>query len=213
MTMNSDADIIIELPGATIIMTAIKDEEYYADKVTAEDRQSALRFSNKVRRSAFLAWRAVVRRQVGDKEISYDSVGAPVVEDSEIHIGVSHTLGIVAVILSNHKCAIDIEPADRDCSMAASRFVSQQERELQGSYSQSFDTMMWCAKEVLYKMSGRKELDLLRDMRISSTDILNGTMTGFIRPAGSQTDYSDWERYDMKVFFRDNIIAVVAIAD
>lgn len=47
------------------------------------------------------------------------------------HIGVSHSHGYAAVILSAQPCAVDIEPADSDFSRAARRFISPQEQALQ----------------------------------------------------------------------------------
>ena len=39
---------------------------------------------------------------------------------------------------------------------------------------------LWCAKEPLYKYSGRRELDLLRDLQIERFDPDEGRMTGRI---------------------------------
>uniref|UniRef100_UPI003FD71AAF 4'-phosphopantetheinyl transferase family protein n=1 Tax=Alistipes putredinis TaxID=28117 RepID=UPI003FD71AAF len=40
--------------------------------------------------------------------------------------------------------------------------------------------VVWCAKETLYKYSGRRNLDLLRDLRIERFDPDEGRMTGRI---------------------------------
>ena len=39
---------------------------------------------------------------------------------------------------------------------------------------------VWCAKETLYKYAGRRELDLLRDLRITEADLAAGCLAGRI---------------------------------
>ena len=61
---------------------------------------------------------------------------------------------------------------------AAARFASAEERQL--SDSPLLLPALWCAKETLYKYSGRRNLDLLRDLRIERFDPDEGRMTGRI---------------------------------
>ena len=61
---------------------------------------------------------------------------------------------------------------------AAVRFASAEERQL--SDSPLLLPALWCAKETLYKYSGRRNLDLLRDLRIERFDPDEGRMTGRI---------------------------------
>lgn len=66
----------------------------------------------------------------------------------------------------------------RDFGRAAVRFASAEERQL--SDSPLLLPALWCAKETLYKYSGRRNLDLLRDLRIERFDPDEGRMTGRI---------------------------------
>ena len=69
-----------------------------AARVTPGERAAAQEFLRERRRREFLTWRAVVRRELGDDvPIAYDEAGAPVVPGREVHIGVSHCPGRVAV--------------------------------------------------------------------------------------------------------------------
>ena len=120
------------------------------------------------RREEFLMWRSIVYRRLPDAEIAYNAVGAPVVCNYPLHIGVSHCPGYVAVCFSDRPCAVDIEPLARDFGRAAVRFASAEERQL--SDSPLLLPALWCAKETLYKYSGRRNLDLLRDLRIERFD-------------------------------------------
>ena len=130
------------------------------------------------RREEFLMWRSIVYRRLPDAEIAYNAVGAPVVCNYPLHIGVSHCPGYVAVCFSDRPCAVDIEPLARDFGRAAVPLcfcrraaVVRQSAVVAG---------LWCAKETLYKYSGRRNLDLLRDLRIERFDPDEGRMTGRI---------------------------------
>ena len=39
---------------------------------------------------------------------------------------------------------------------------------------------VWCAKECLYKMYGRRGMDLLRDLAVGSVDFARGTIRGTV---------------------------------
>ena len=116
-----------------------------AVRVTPGERAAAQEFLRERRRREFLTWRAVVRRELGDDvPIAYDETGAPVVPGREVHIGVSHCPGRVAVCISGAPCAVDVEPESRDFSRAAPRYMSLAERAL--SDDPLLPAAVWCAK-------------------------------------------------------------------
>lgn len=150
-----------------------------AERSASPDDLAAAREFPPARRREFLAWRAVVRREVGaDAAIAYDAVGAPVITNYPICLSVSHGVGRVAVALSDARCAVDIEPAGRDFGRAVSRYMTAGERAL--SDDPLWPGIVWCAKEALYKYAGRRELVLLRDLRIEDADLAAGRLTGRI---------------------------------
>ena len=135
-----------------------------AARVTPGERAAAQEFLRERRRREFLTWRAVVRRELGDDvPIAYDETGAPVVPGREVHIGVSHCPGRVAVCISEAPCAVDVEPESRDFSRAAPRSAA-----------------VWCAKETLYKYAGRPGLDMLYDLHVEAVDFEAGVVVGRI---------------------------------
>lgn len=146
--------------------------------VFERDRMSAAALQPVARREEFLMWRSIVYRYLPDAEIDYNGVGAPVVSNYPVHLGVSHCPGYVAVCLSDRPCAVDIELLNRNFERAAARFATAEERQL--SDSPLLLPALWCGKEALYKYSGRRELDLLRDLRIEWFDPAAGRMKGRI---------------------------------
>ena len=139
------------------------------------------------RRSEWLSWRAIVRREVcrefgcrpAEIAIAYNETGAPVVEGAAVHAAVSHCRGSVAVGLSDAPCAVDIESLDRNFGRIASRYMTPAKQAL--SDDPRWPAVVWSAKETLYKYAGRKELDLLSDLRVEQTDFSAGRLVGRIR--------------------------------
>lgn len=146
--------------------------------LTVEELRTSAAFGAS-RRREYLAWRALVRRELGaDAVISYNAVGAPVVENYPVHISVSHCKSHVAVCICSSPCAVDIESMERDFSRVLPRYLSSGEQSLSGD--PLFPAVAWCAKEALYKLSGCTGLDLLRDLHIEAFDAEAGIVTGRI---------------------------------
>lgn len=164
---------------AGLIIEAPWPEGEAAAWATAEERAAAAAFGSERRRREYLTWRALVRRELGrDVHIAYDAVGAPVLENRPEYLSVSHCDGRVAVCLSLRRCAVDIEPVTRNFGRVLSRYMTPEEQAL--ADDPLLPAAVWCAKETLYKYAGRRELDLLRDLRITEADLAAGCLAGRI---------------------------------
>lgn len=154
------------------------NEEEASLFVTAEDKAVAATFAPG-RRREYLAWRAMTYRELGPVKIGYAPSGAPVIEDrNDICLGVSHGAGRVALCISEAPCAVDIERCDRDFTSLTERFLTPDEC-LLGKGDPYFPAVAWCAKEVLYKMAGRRELSLTADLHL--TAVGDGWIAGSIK--------------------------------
>ena len=135
--------------------------------ITAEDVASASRFQNERRRNEHLAWRRVVRRELGRKiSIGYNEVGAPVVDTPDTYISVAHGAGCVAVAISDRRVGVDIERTDRDFGSVSSRYMTLAEQQL--SADERWAAVVWTAKEALYKLYGRRGVELREELLIES---------------------------------------------
>ena len=132
---------------------------------TAEDLAIVARFSSEHRRREVLAWRSVVRRELGnDCTIGYDEWGAPIVGTPNTHIGISHCRDLVAVIISDAPCAIDIEERGRNFERVWERYMTSEEQAL--SADTDWLAKVWCAKEALYKYYRKGGVDIRKDIKI-----------------------------------------------
>ena len=128
----------------------------------------------------YLAWRAVVRRELGrGVRIGYTAAGAPELPGLPLCLSVSHGAGQVAVAIADRPCGVDIERTDRNFARIEPRYLTPAERQLSGH--PLFPAIAWCAKEALYKYAGTP-CDLLGDLRLEAVEFTRTTP-----PAGRLT--------------------------
>ena len=137
--------------------------------IMASDVASASRFQNDRRRREHLAWRRVVRSELGRNVlIEYNEVGAPVVDTPNTHISVAHGGERVAVAIADEPVGVDVESLDRNYDRVKSRYMSPAEEAL--SEMEEWPAVVWTAKEAIYKLYGQREVDLTEDIRIMAFD-------------------------------------------
>lgn len=148
--------------------------------ITASDVASASRFQNDKRRREHLAWRRVVRNELGrGVVIDYNEVGAPIVDIPNTHISVAHGGERVAVAIADEPVGVDIESLDRNYEKVKSRFMSPAEEAL--SDMEEWPAMVWTAKEAIYKLYGKREVDLTEDIHIIGLNTETMTLSAEVR--------------------------------
>lgn len=121
------------------------------------------------RKHEWLAVRVLLKTLCGEeKEIAYYSSGRPYLKDGSAYISISHTRGYVAVALHpSREVGMDIEQYGTRVKKVASRFIRPDEEPAFGGGDEIYGLLLhWSAKETLFKLIDRKELDLLRHLHI-----------------------------------------------
>lgn len=114
------------------------------------------RFSSPKRRQEFIAVRVLLYQMLPGAVIGYYDNGKPYLVHSCRRISISHTVGYVAVILSDcGEVGVDIEQYGERVCRVASRFINDDER-ISGVWKQ---LLLWSAKETVYKMMNCCEVD------------------------------------------------------
>jgi 4'-phosphopantetheinyl transferase len=134
------------------------DPAVFLDQLTEMERERYFSFSHSKRKKEFVATRILRHRIFGFEHIHYDEHGAPYI-DQEGYISISHANGIVGIALCKEfKVGLDLETVREKSSALSSKFITEEEASFLNTFDSIEMTKAWSAKEVLYKLAGRKEL-------------------------------------------------------
>lgn len=103
-------------------------------------------------------------------EILKTPQGKPFLRDIPIELSISHSGSHLAVMLSLTPCGIDIQYYTPKIAGISRRFMLQSESQLLESLAAS-DLMhlIWSSKEVAYKIYALKQLDFLKNIKVSKS--------------------------------------------
>lgn len=128
-------------------------------------------FTSESRKKEWLAVRVLLYKMMHEvKEIAYQDNGKPYLADGSAFISISHTKGYVAVILSKQKkVGIDIEVLSERAQRVCHKFVAENElcfREDNTLSKAELFTMIWSAKEVMYKCMDKANVLFLEELHV-----------------------------------------------
>ncbi|MCD8288204.1 MAG: 4'-phosphopantetheinyl transferase superfamily protein [Porphyromonadaceae bacterium] len=119
------------------------------------------------RRQERLAARLLLHRLGRADEVVYAPSGKPEFADGSAYLSISHTRDWVAVVVAHCPIGLDVERWGKRALRVAGRFLSAEEqRLLPPDRAEEVATLLWSAKESLFKVSGRERVDFARHLRI-----------------------------------------------
>lgn len=123
--------------------------------------------------------------------VDYDENGKPIIHNQGQCISISHTKGIVAVIVTNNMAGIDVEMQNDRVLKIENKFISGLEKgQITPMNKAECLLTYWSAKETLYKIHGGKGLDFKKNLYISPFRLENkGEFTGEIFTENQSTAY------------------------
>ncbi|MBX7095550.1 MAG: 4'-phosphopantetheinyl transferase superfamily protein [Flavobacteriales bacterium] len=145
---------IIPNPEALILVWAITEDEEALKSGLSEEiiaDLDAIKFPG--RRKQWLAIRQLVHWINPSLKISYDSKGKPVLESG--YISISHTSHFAAVYYHPEiPTGIDLEEKNERIFKITNRFINSDEREMHNTSDLETATLIWSAKEAVFKKTG-----------------------------------------------------------
>lgn len=126
-----------------------------------------------------------------DYDLFYDDLGKPHLQDGK-HISITHSGSFTGIIVSSElEVGIDIERQRKKILAIAHKFTPLDEYRYLASTDDIIRklTIVWGAKESLYKIYATKGLSFLQHIDISDFNIDAGETTGIIRYEGICSDY------------------------
>ncbi len=131
---------------------------------------------NEQRKKHWLGYRVLLREIMKDQdpEIVYDSHGKPYLKNDPRFLSVSHSGDLAAVIISQKSPAgIDIEQIRDRIERVTEKFLSEKEISSVGIENRLEKLYVcWGAKEAMYKVCGKPDVNFIHDMEIAPFNYL-----------------------------------------
>ena len=171
----------------------VQEDEYALLEMVALNPADATAFAliaNRGRRLEWLAVRTLLKELYpGSPAILYSENGKPQLANDTTKISISHSGKMVAIALHPSKIpGIDIEMLNPRIYKIASRFISDSEKNYLGD-NPTFEqlTIIWGAKEVLFKVYEHGSISFKDDFRINPfLSSVKGKLTGIIQKNGEK---------------------------
>ena len=119
---------------------------------------------NKRDREVYYTNQALANHRPNDT-LSYSLNKVPMLS-SNFSISISHSRDFLALLIAKHTAAIDIEKVSPKAFKLVSKFLTDKEIELVNNEEAA--TLLWCAKECLYKIHRKGNIDFRKDLMIHS---------------------------------------------
>lgn len=151
-------------------------------------------FSSSKRRLEYLASRCALNHLAGEsKFISYLPSRRPYLADKTSQLSITHTGHYAAVITHrNREVGIDIERISDKVARVKAKFLSETELSHIDEKSEKTQlTILWAAKEAIYKVLGIEVIDFIKDINIQPFQpYLDGEIIADVKIENSTTEYN-----------------------
>jgi len=174
--------------------------------LTDRSNTRLLSMKSELHQRGFLSVRHLLKEAgYSDFDLFYNGNGKPHLTDGK-HISITHSFTFSALIISNIEVGIDIEKNREKIKIIQHKFVNFE----RGFIHQDDDyiqqlTVIWGAKESLYKIYPHGGLTFKNDIDINSFQIADKQTTGYIK-------VKDWDKnYDIRFEQIDGFTLVYAL--
>lgn len=182
-------------PATTVYIWKVEEEEHLLEEniVLTDNSQKRIdSMKSAIHRRAFLSIRhLLLKAGYQDQDVYYDTFGKPHLKD-KTHISITHSNEFTGIVVStNTEVGIDIEKQRNKILRIAHKFTPIEEYRTLANTDALIQklTIVWGAKEALYKIYGKKGLRFLEHIYISDFELASGQMDGAIDYQGTQSKY------------------------
>ena len=153
------------------------EEELKSTVILQEKHQKRLDgMLSEQHRRGFLSVRKLLQHAgYSDLDLNYDANGKPHLSD-EKHISITHSFEFSAIIISSKNAGIDIEKQREKITRIAHKFIESEFDFLDqnNDYIEQL-SVVWGAKEALYKMCNSRSLSFKQDMHVQPFQLSDTT--------------------------------------
>ena len=137
-------------------------EESLKELLQLAKKISIPNYNAEKRKKEFLISRLLLYNMSPDTSISYNKFGAPELDNFQ-NISISHSKGLVAILLGKKKVGLDVELITDKPLKLSSKFIIKNAHK---NLSKEKATLIWCAKEAIYKWHQKGNIDFIEDIRL-----------------------------------------------
>lgn len=163
-------------------------------KLSAIDQQIFTETTHPEKKLEFMAGRMLCKTvlhqlEISDLPIYRNEYGKPEIPDSDYNISLSHTESYIALAIG-HKIdvGVDIERPKAKMAKIAPRLYTAEEMEYCQNDLHRF-AKMWSAKEVLYKLFMKREIDFREHLQVKPENQEWTLLTGTIKKGDFHNSY------------------------
>ena len=154
-------------------------------------------FKSEIRKKQWLSYRILLKKMLYPQSVTleYDAYGKPFLKNNAHFISISHSGDYSSVIISkSDPVGIDIERLKERIHRIKDRFLTTGEDQMIGNSNRLEKLYIaWGAKEAVYKIHGRPDVDFQHDIRILTIDYLcteKGNCTAVMNASGIQEEFT-----------------------
>lgn len=157
-------------------------------------------FQSESKKQQFLASRRLLKLEFGNWKTLHNPNGKPHPISNSSEISITHDKKIVGIIKSMNPCGIDIQEITPKVIRVKSKFINENDFYFQSEEEKDL-TVIWCAKETLYKINGDPNIFFKEHMVIERSNQENILIGKIIHPEFRKD-------YKLKVHFIENYCLV-----
>lgn len=140
--------------------------------------------------------RLLLKQLAPNSNISYNQHGAPILTNGRA-ISISHSHEYCAILVSMQTAAVDIEFISTKANRLKDKFISKEEEGL--IKKSEIYTLIWCAKECLFKIHQKGKLIFKEDLIINKIE--EKFITSLLKNTTYKLHYEKFEDYFLVYYF------------
>ncbi len=140
-------------------------------KLNEKEKAQLKNLRNEKRQIEFVIVRIMLRKVLPGATILYNLSGAPYIDDDSNFVSVSHSNRFVCLMHSCFPCGVDVEYIDSRALRVARRFLGSEELNfIHEDFPARDATLLWSAKESLFKLLKKENIDFAKQLKIQSVE-------------------------------------------
>jgi len=176
-------------------------------KLDPDEIERINNFRSYSRRLEYLSVRVLLKTMIGrNARIIYDHTNKPFIKDNSYQISISHSYKLTSILLSTtNKVGIDLEYMSHRISKISHKFINQDEVISENPGLKRYHLYIhWCAKEALYKICDKGQLNFKENMFIEPFKVNDsGNIKGIVKTDGKV------QNFNLSYFKTGNYITVL----